>query len=80
MRLVARLRTPKYGREYNIAVEPFHFFRYADEQAFRFNNRKDALGNNVPDALRFAEAMGRVAGHRLTYSQLNGEKRIAAPR
>ena len=25
-----------------IAVEPFHLFRYVDEQAFRFNNRKNA--------------------------------------
>ena len=23
-----------------VAVEPFHFDRYVDEQAFRFNNRK----------------------------------------
>ncbi len=56
-----------------ISVEPFHLFRYVDEQAFRFNNRKDALGNKVPDAVRFAEAMSRVAGHRLTYAQLTGK-------
>jgi hypothetical protein len=24
-----------------ISVEPFHLARYIDEQAFRFNNRKD---------------------------------------
>jgi hypothetical protein len=24
-----------------VAVERFHLFRYVDEQAFRFNNRKD---------------------------------------
>ena len=23
-----------------VAVEPFHLFRYVDEQAFRFNNRR----------------------------------------
>ena len=23
-----------------ISVEPFHLFRYLDEQAFRYNNRK----------------------------------------
>jgi len=56
-----------------VAVEPFHLFRYVDEQAFRFNNRKDALGHKIPDAMRFAEAMTRVAGHRLTYSQLTGK-------
>ena len=25
-----------------VSVKPFHLFRYVDEQAFRFNNRKDA--------------------------------------
>jgi len=56
-----------------ISVEPFHLFRYVDEQAFRFNNRKDENGNKVPDAVRFAAAMSRVAGHRLTYAQLTGK-------
>jgi len=55
-----------------ISVEPFHLFRYVDEQAFRFNNRKDENGNKISDAARFAEAMSRIAGHRLTYSQLTG--------
>ena len=32
-----------------VAVEPFHLFRYVDEQAFRFNNRKDANGNTLKD-------------------------------
>lgn len=56
-----------------VSVEPYHLFRYVDEQAFRFNNRKDDHGNTMPDALRFAEAMARVGGHRLTYSQLTGK-------
>jgi transposase-like protein len=56
-----------------VSVEPFHLFRYVDEQAFRFNHRKDENGNKVPDAARFAEAMSRIAGHRLTYSQLTGK-------
>ena len=34
-----------------ISVEPFHLFRYIDEQAFRFNNRK------MTDAERFDEAV-----------------------
>ena len=25
-----------------VSVEPFHLFRYLDEQAYRYNNRKDA--------------------------------------
>ena len=56
-----------------VSVEPFHLFRYVDEQAFRFNNRKDAMGRKISDAERFAEAMSRVAGHRLTYAQLTGK-------
>ncbi len=34
-----------------VSVEPFHLFRYLDEQAFRFNNRKGS------DAMRFALAL-----------------------
>ena len=56
-----------------VSIEPFHLFRYVDEQAFRFNNRKNEYGNPISDAARFAEAMSRVAGHRLTYSQLTGK-------
>lgn len=56
-----------------ISVEPFHLFRYVDEQAFRFNTRKDENGAKISDAARFAEAMSRVYGHRLTYSQLTGK-------
>lgn len=47
-----------------VSVEPFHLFRYLDEQAFRFNNRKDT------DAGRFAETLTRVTGRRLTYASL----------
>jgi transposase-like protein len=56
-----------------VSVEPFHLFRYVDEQAFRFNHRKDENGNKIPDAVRFAEAMRRIVGHRLTYAQLTGK-------
>jgi len=55
-----------------VAVEPFHLFRYVDEQVFRFNNRKD--GNcKLNDADRFARAMSQIAGRRLTYSELTGK-------
>ncbi len=57
-----------------ISVEPFHLFRYVDEQAFRFNTRKDVFGNKISDSQRFADAMSRVFGHRLTYSQLTGKE------
>jgi transposase-like protein len=50
-----------------VAVEPFHLFRYVDEQVFRFNNRKDKN-----DAQRFALAMRQIAGKRLTYDELTG--------
>ena len=49
-----------------VAVEPFHLFRYVDEQAFRFNKRKGT------DATRFADALGSVSGRRLTYKDLIG--------
>src|SRR5258708_985849 len=56
-----------------VAVEPFHLFRYVDEQVFRYNNRKHA--NNVPmtDAQRFALAMSQIGGNRLTYAELTGK-------
>jgi transposase-like protein len=56
-----------------VAVEPFHLFRYVDEQAFRFNNRKDVDGNKLNDAERFNIAMSQVVGKRLTYTELTGK-------
>jgi len=50
-----------------VSVEPFHLFRYLDEQSFRYNNR---LGMN--DRMRFEAAMQNVAGKRLTYAELIG--------
>jgi transposase-like protein len=52
---------------YVSVVEPFHLFRYIDEQAFRFNARKEA-----PET-RFSDALLGVTGRRLTYKQLTGE-------
>ncbi len=56
-----------------VAVEPFHLFRYVDEQAFRFNNRKDALGNKLTDADRFDIAVSQIIGKRLTYAEVTGK-------
>jgi hypothetical protein len=50
-----------------VAVEPFHMFRYLDEQVFRFNNRK------TKDVARFITVMGQILGKRLTYANLIGE-------
>jgi transposase-like protein len=56
-----------------VSVEPFHLYRYLDEQVFRFNNRK------TDDGERFVGAMSGFAGKRLTYKQLTGKQEIAAP-
>jgi transposase-like protein len=50
-----------------VSVEPFHLFRYLDEQAFRFNERK---GN---DADRFLSVVKAIAGKRLTREELTGK-------
>jgi len=51
-----------------VSVEPFHLFRYLDEQTFRFNTRKGK------DADRFVEAVKNVAGKRLTFEELTGKE------
>ena len=51
-----------------VSVEPFHLFRYIDEQAFRFNNRKP-----MDDSHRFIYAMRKIVGKRLTYAELTGK-------
>lgn len=50
-----------------IAVEPFHLFRYLDEQAFRYNERKNDDGG------RFLEVLNGLVGRRLTYQKLTGK-------
>jgi transposase-like protein len=50
-----------------VSVEPFHLFRYLDEQAYRFNNRK------MTDAERFDVAIKSIVGKRLTFDQLTGK-------
>ena len=54
-----------------VSVEPFHLFRYLDEQVFRFNERaKNDYG-------RFEAVLSWVNGLRLTYSELTGNDREA---
>ncbi len=55
-----------------VSVEPYHLFRYVDEQAFRFNTRKDSDGEVITDAQRFDTIMAQAVGKRLTYEQLIG--------
>jgi transposase-like protein len=51
-----------------ISVEPFHLFRYLDEQVFRYNFRKLAH-----DGLRFEHVASHVIGKRLTYAEVTGK-------
>jgi transposase-like protein len=50
-----------------VNVEPFHLFRYLDEQAFRFNERKDN------DQGRFVKAISGIIGKRVTWKSLTGK-------
>ena len=51
-----------------VSIEPFHLFRYLDEQSFRFNQRKGS------DASRFVSALAGIIGRRLTYTVLTGSE------
>ena len=55
-----------------VSVEPYHLQAYADEQAFRFNNREDT------DLGRFVHVAGQIAGRRITYKELTGKALDAA--
>lgn len=54
-----------------VSVEPFRLFRYLDEQAFRFNNRK------LTDGERFRAAVIGIVGKRVTWKEVIG-KEVAA--
>jgi transposase-like protein len=50
-----------------VSVEPFHLFRYLDEQMYRYNNRK------MDDGQRFSLAVSQIVGKRLTWDVLTGK-------
>jgi transposase-like protein len=51
-----------------ISVEPFHLFRYLDEQVFRYNFR------TLPhDGARFEHVANHLFGKRLTYAEVTGK-------
>lgn len=50
-----------------VSVDPFHLFRYLDEQTFRYNHRK------LTDSQRFGIGMKQIVGRRLTYQELTGK-------
>jgi transposase-like protein len=56
-----------------VAVEPFHLFRYVDEQVFRYNNRATA-DNPMNDFDRFSLAVSNIVGKRITYAELTGKE------
>jgi len=56
-----------------VSVEPFHLFRYLDEQVFRYNNRRDRDRVPLSDLERFNLALANVAGKRLTYAELTAK-------
>lgn len=55
-----------------VSVEPFHLFRYLDEQSFRFNNRATPE-NPMNDGDRFDLALSQIAGKRLTFAEVTGK-------
>jgi len=55
-----------------VSIEPFHLFRYLDEQTFRYNNRA-TKDNPLTDSDRFSAALSQVAGKRLTYAEVTGK-------
>lgn len=54
-----------------VAVEPFHLFRYLDEQVFRYNNR-GTKKDKVSDLDRFNRAMSQIFNKRITYAEVTG--------
>jgi transposase-like protein len=51
-----------------VSTRPFHLFRYIDEQAFRYNNRK-----GMKDVDRFNLCVSQAVGRRLTYKEPPGK-------
>jgi transposase-like protein len=49
-----------------VSVDPFHLFRYVDEQVRRYNERTDT------DRGRFVSVLADIVGRRMTYRDLTG--------
>jgi transposase-like protein len=60
-----------------VSVEPFHLFRYIDEQAFRYNNRGNKKAP-VHDGERFQMMLSQISGKRIMYKELTGKNRLPA--
>ena len=57
-----------------VSVEPFHLFRYLDEQAYRWNERRGKDGD------RFYRAINQIFGKRVTYKELTGKVQRRGPK
>ena len=55
-----------------VSVEPFHLFRYLDEQMFRYSNRA-TKEKRVTDSDRFDKLARKIVGKRLTFVELTGK-------
>ncbi len=55
-----------------VSVEPFHLFRYLDEQVYRFENRATP-DNPLNDFDRFRMAATQIVGKRLTWDEVTGK-------
>jgi transposase-like protein len=56
----------------HVSVEPFHLFRYLDEQVFRYKCRA-TKDSNTTDADRFNAAILNIVRKRLTFAELTGK-------
>jgi len=54
-------------------VEPFHLFRYLDEQMFRYNNRATKK-HFIGDGDRFKMVVSGIKDKRLTFDELTGRR------
>jgi transposase-like protein len=57
-----------------VSVEPYHLFRYLDEQTFRYNHRV-----GFKDGERFDLAVRQIVDKRLTWDKLTGQTEDGAP-
>jgi len=55
-----------------VSTEPFHLFRYLDEQTFRYNHRA-TKDNPMTDSDRFELAMSQIVGKRLTFAEVTAK-------
>ncbi len=59
--------------------KPYHLFRYVDDQAFRYNMRKDQNDEPLNDGQRFDAVLSQLSGKRLTWKGLTGTMEGGSP-